>query len=156
MNTVHLRLITDQSEGYHLKDEIFDGVKWLVAQDFNIRFTGTLQLQTRTVDLQGIFKCEHTVMLPVSKFEMRGFIYGTVSICDMRNIEVLTGPFVKTDVGMKWAEGRVSDHWTQVSGSWRGLKMFAGHLLQVNNLKGGWQTVNGERRLVEEGDAVLV
>jgi hypothetical protein len=155
MTQAYLRLIAAPAENYHIQEEDRSGVVWLLARNFNIRFTATLTLQQKDISLRGVFMCVENAMLPVSNSEVTGYAHGIVSVYNEIQILVFSGPFLKPLVGMQWQDGSISNYWTEVVGSWAGERDFAGRLLQVN-LRGAWQNINGQPHLVEEGDVTLI
>jgi len=147
--TLHLTATT--STDYKLMEENRTGVAWLVARNFTARFAGRLSLPGVEMQITGVYLCVENAMLPVNDSEILGYSHGVVTIYNPIQIEIFSGPYLKSLEGMRWENGEIADSWTQVVGTWSGMRDFAGRLLHVN-LQGAWQ----EGRMVETGNVVLI
>ncbi|HLA41916.1 MAG TPA: hypothetical protein VJZ27_00680 [Aggregatilineales bacterium] len=149
-----LHLSVQPAQDYRLSEEDRFGVSWLVARNYNMRFTGTMQLPAEDHDLNGVFLCVENAMLPISNDEVLGYAHGVVSIYNTNQAEIFTGPFLNPSLGMRWQNGDIADYWMELVAAWSGSREFAGRLLQVK-LQGRWKdTVS--KQLILEGDVTLV
>ena len=149
-----LHLTIQPAQDYRLNEEDRSGVSWLIARNYSMRFTGTLTLPDGDQSVNGVLLCVENAMLPVSHDEVLGYAHGVVSIYNVIQAEIFTGPFLNPALGMRWQDGDIVDFWMELVASWSGSREFAGRLLQVK-LKGQWADAVS-KQLILDGDITLV
>lgn len=150
-----MRLVKHAPEGYRLQQEDRSNVGWLVARNYRVRFDATIKFYDTVYKLAGVFLTVEAALLPIDATELSGYSHGVVSVYDQTNTQAFSGPHFNPVEGAVFEDGTMSDYWTRVTGAWAGENLFAGSLLRVD-LQGRWQDVDGETRLVEEGDVLLI